>query len=259
MTIPLLKGRRLRDSDREVVVNHALAQKHFQNEDPRGHRIVFGEAGDWLIIVGVVSDVKTSGLASAPEPATYYPYRHATPSSDVGLILRSPLAAGTIASELRRMVAEIDVNQPAATIEAMNERLSTSVSGPRFAAALLAAFASLALLLGILGVYGVMACRVQWQLRELAVRQALGAGPADVIQQVLRQGLSVILPGVTLGLAGALAASRFIASLLYGVKANDPRTLALVAAALVAVALAAWCIPAIRAAHIDPMDALRSE
>jgi hypothetical protein len=176
VTIPLLKGRRLRDSDREVVVNHALAQKHFQNEDPRGHRIVFGEAGDWLIIVGVVSDVKTSGLASAPEPATYYSYRHATPSSDVGLILRSPLAAGTIASELRRMVAEIDVNQPAATIEAMNERLSTSVSGPRFAAALLAAFASLALLLGILGVYGVMACRVQFATSRTGRSPSAGSG-----------------------------------------------------------------------------------
>lgn len=83
MTIPLLKGRLLLDSDREVVVNHSLAQKYFQNEDPLGHRIVFGEAGDWLIIVGVVSDVKTSGLASAPEPAIYYSYRRATPSSDV--------------------------------------------------------------------------------------------------------------------------------------------------------------------------------
>lgn len=239
-------------------MNHALAQKYFQNEDPLGHRIVFGEAGDWLIIVGVVSDVKTSGLASALEPAIYYSYRRATPSSDVGLILRSPPAAGTIASELRRMVVEIDVNQSMATIEAMTSASARLFQGhaspPR------SWLRSLRLrCCSESSESTVRACRVQWQLRELAVRQALGAGPADVIQQVLRQGLSVILPGVTLGLAGALAASRFIASLLYGVKANDPRTLALVAAALVAVALAACCIPAIRPAHIDPMDALRSE
>lgn len=259
MAIPLLKGRLLRDSDRDVVVNRALVRKYFPNEDLLGHRIVFGEAGDWRTIAGVVGDVKTSGLASAPEPAIYYSYRGATPSSDVGLILRSPLAAGAIASELRRMVAEIDTSQPIATIEAMNERLSTSVSGPRFAAVLLAAFALLALVLGSLGVYGVMACRIRWQLRELAVRQALGASPRDVIRQVMRQGLSVVLPGVVLGVAGALAASRSLASLLYGVKANDPRTLALVAAVLVAVALAACSIPAIRAARVDPMDALRSE
>jgi hypothetical protein len=260
MGIPLLSGRTPRDNDREVAINHALAQKYFRGEDPIGHRIVFGESsGEWRRIAGVVGDVKTSGLASAPEPAVYYSYRAAIPSQDAGLVLCSRLSAGTIAAGLRKAVAAIDPNQPIATVESMPERLNTSVAGPRFTAALLAIFATLALLLGVIGVYGVMACRVRWQTRELAVRHALGARPSDVLQHILRQALRVILPGIAAGVAGSLAASRLIAGLLYDMRPTDARTLATVAFMLAVTALAACWFPAMRAARVDPAATLRQD
>lgn len=259
MNIPLLNGRLVRDNDPDIVINRALAEKYFPREDPIGHRIVFGEASDWRTIVGVVGDVKTSGLAAAPEPAVYYSYRRAATSPDVGVILRSRLTTRVIAGELRRAVADIDPNQPLATVETMNARLSTSVSAPRFAAAMLTAFASLALLLGIVGVYGVMACRVRWQSRELALRQALGASPEDLIRMVLQKGLWVVIPGVMAGLAATLAAGHLLASLLYGVKANDPLTLAIVSVLLLGAGLAACYVPALKAGRGDLATVLREE
>ena len=141
----------------------------------------------------------------------------------------------------------------------MNDRLSESVSGPRFTALLLVAFAALAVVLGLIGVYGVMGCRVRWQLRELAVRQALGAQQRDVIWHVLRQGSGIILPGLLIGLLGAISLSRSLASMLYQVSPHDPLTLAAVSTSLVAVALLACWIPALRAARSDPLDLLRHD
>jgi putative ABC transport system permease protein len=141
----------------------------------------------------------------------------------------------------------------------MDQRLTESVAGPRFTAALLAAFAALALFLGIAGIYGVMGCRVRWQFRELAVRQALGARRGDIIRHVLWQGIAIIAAGFGLGLAGSLAATRWMRSMLYEISPADPATFAAVSAILIAVALLACCIPAARAASLDPLPALRQE
>src|SRR5262249_38053108 len=158
---------------------------------------------------------KTSGLASSPEPTVYLAYRQTGAQTEIGLVVRSPLSAGVIAAELRQAVVELDPNQPVASVQSMDDRLNASVSGPRFTALLLFAFAGLAIVLGLVGVYGVMGCRVRWQLRELAVRQALGAQRRDVIRHVLRQGIGVILPGVLIGLSGAIALGRLLAAMLY--------------------------------------------
>ena len=259
--IPLLRGRLFSSSDRfEVaVVNRALAGKYFRGENPIGQHISFGATRSWFEIVGIVADVKTSGLNAAPEPAVYYPYSPKEAFADVGVIVKSPLSEAVIGDELRRAVAAIDPNQPISTIETLNTRLSDSVSKPRFVAALLAAFAALAAILGIIGVYGVVACRVRWQMRELAVRQALGAQPGDVIRHVLRQGLTLIAVGVIAGIAGSLALSRALVGMLYEVRGNDPVTLISVAVMLSAVALAACWIPARRAARVDPLVLLRYE
>ena len=141
----------------------------------------------------------------------------------------------------------------------MGDRLSESVSKPRFTTALLCAFAGLAVVLGMIGVYGVMGCRVRWQLREVAVRQALGAQHSDVVWHVLRQGFGIILPGLCLGLLGSAALSRVLSSMLYEVPANDPLTLATVSAGLIGIALLACWIPAMRAARVDPLEALRHD
>jgi putative ABC transport system permease protein len=268
MGIPLLKGRLLEDSDAEnatpvVVVNQTLTRRYFNGENPIGRRIRTGNGNGgptpWYTIAGVVGDVKTSGLAAAPEPTVYLPYRQTDGLTDVGLVMRSPLDAGVIADELRKTVTSLDPNQPVASIQAMDVRLNESVSKPRFTTVLLGAFAGLAVVLGLIGVYGVMGCRVRWQLRELAVRQALGAQRRDVVWHVLRQGLGIILPGLCLGLAGSLALSRLLSGMLYEVSATDPLTLLAVSAALIGAALLACWIPAMRAARVDPLVSLRQD
>ncbi|MGA3189691.1 MAG: FtsX-like permease family protein, partial [Bryobacteraceae bacterium] len=260
LKIPLLQGRLFDHVGNVVVVNRALVEKYFQKENAIGQRIRFGaNTAPWCEIVGVVAGVKTSGLAAAPEPAVYYPYRQSDQMSNVGLILRSPLSAGVVAGELRNAVLSIDPNQPVATVESLDDRLTQSVSTPRFTAALLCAFAGLAASLGIIGVYGVVSCRVRWQMRELAVRQALGAQPRDVISLVLRQGLGMIAGGIVAGLAGSLALGRLLSGMLYEVRANDPVIMIGAAVLLSAVAFAACWIPARRAAGVDPLVLLRYE
>jgi predicted permease len=262
LQIPLLKGRLFNSSDRPqvVVVNRALVERYFTGENPIGQSIRWGPKGSpWFEIIGIAGNVKTSGLDAAPEPAVYHPYSTAETTPDVGIIVRSPLSEDIIGNELRQAVIAIDPKQPVSTIAALNERLSDSVSKPRFVAALLSAFAALAAILGIIGVYGVVSCRVRWQMRELAVRQALGAQPHDVVSHVLRQAFSMIATGIAVGLGGSFALTRALSGMLYEVRANDPLTLALSATLLTIVALLACWIPARRAARVDPLVLLRYE
>jgi putative ABC transport system permease protein len=265
MGIALLQGRLFRDSDQEnatpvAVVNQALAHRYFKDVNPIGKRIEGGSnSSEWREIVGVVEDVKTSGLAAAPEPTFYLPYRQTDGLAQIGLVVRSPLDAGIIADELRKTVVSLDPNQPVASVEAMGDRLTESVAKPRFATAMLGAFAGLAAVLGIIGVYGVMAYRLRWQSRELALRLALGAQRGDVVRFLLLQAFGIILPGLGLGLLGSALLSRSLSSMLYDVSANDPVTLAAVSGGLTAVALLASYFPARRAAKVDPMVALRYE
>lgn len=263
--IPLVHGRLLAESDGAntppvVVVNQALVRRYFPDENPLGKRIRTGPDGEpWRTIAGIAGDVKTSGLAAAPEPTIYLPYSQAGSSTGMAVILRSALSPAVIATEFRKAVAEMDPAQPVATIRSMNDRLSASVSGPRFTALLLFGFAALAIVLGLIGVYGVMGCRVRWQLRELAVRQALGAQQPDVIRHVLSQGAAIIVPGVFLGLVGAISLGRLLASMLYEVSPHDPLTLLAVSAGLAGIALLACLAPAMRAARTDPLELLRHE
>jgi len=265
MGIPVLQGRLLQDSDAEnappvVIVNRALVRRYYDRENPMGKRVrTGGDDQPWRTIVGVVGDVKTSGLTSAAEPAVYLPYRQAGDLTNLGLVMRSPLDAGVVAIELRKIVANLDPNQPVASVQAMNDRLSESVSGPRFTTVLLFVFAGLAAVLGLVGVYGVMGCRIRWQLRELAVRQALGAQQKDVVWHVLRQGFAIIVPGLIAGLVGAVWLSRLLSSMLYEVPAHDPLTFATVSTGLVSVALLACYIPARRAARSDSLQTLRHD
>jgi predicted permease len=265
MRIPLLRGRLLEDSDSEnatpaAVVSGSLARRYFNGENPIGRRVrTGGDDHPWCAIAGVVGDVKTSGLTALPEPTIYFPYRQTDGLTEIGLVMRSPLDAGITASELRKVVASLDPDQPVSSIQAMEDRLSESVSKPRFTTALLCAFAGLAVVLGMIGVYGVMGCRVRWQLREVAVRQALGAQRSDVVWHILRQGFGIILPGLCLGLFGSVALSRLLSSMLYEIPANDPFTLVSVSAGLIGVALLACWIPAMRAARVDPLVSLRHD
>jgi putative ABC transport system permease protein len=259
MKIPLVQGRLFQDSDREnstlvAVVNRAVVRRYFPNEDPLGNRVRIGAREPWYTIVGVVGNVKMSGLAAAPEPAIYFHYRQRPPFGEIGLIASAPI---DIAGGIRKIVADLDRNQPIARIQTMSERLSESVSKPRFTTTLLFAFACFAAVLGLIGVYGVMACRVRWQFRELALRKALGAQGRDVTGHVLKQGIAIIVAGLCVGLIGAVTAARLLSTVLFEVSPRDPRTFAAVAAGLIATALLACWVPARRAAGIDPLIALR--
>jgi putative ABC transport system permease protein len=261
LQIPLLKGRLFDSSDRPqvAVINRALAERYFPGENPLGRHLRFGDDAPWFEIIGIVGDVKLSGLNAAAEPAIYYPESRENAIGVVGLILKSPLDASILAGEIRKTVAALDPSQAVSTVESLNARLSDSVSRPRFVALLLGAFAALAGVLGILGVYGVVSCRVRWQMRELAVRQALGAQPADVMRLVLAQGLTILAAGVAAGIAGSLALSRLLATLIYQVRPNDPVTLASAVIVLSAAAFMACWVPARRATRVDPLALLRYE
>ncbi len=263
MGIRLIRGRLIEESDTETaapvaVVNQALARRFFPN-GAIGRRVRTSGV-EWSTIIGIAGDVKTDGLASSVQPTIYFPYRQTGAAGTVEIVMRSRLGADKMGSALRSVVAELDAAQPVSNITTMDERLTESAARPRFTAALLGAFACLAMALGIIGVYGVMSCRVRWQLRELAVRHALGAQAWDISALILRQGMSIIAPGLVLGIAGSLVVGRALSGMLYRVAPDDPAMLAIAAAALGITALAACWIPASRAARVDdPMAAMRED
>jgi putative ABC transport system permease protein len=267
----LRRGRQLTDQDREgtlpvAVINEEMARTFLAGQDPLGHRIKLGDADSpfpWLSIVGVVGDVKHNGLEAEVKPQMYVPYQQPPlPGFNVTsmfLAVRSNVEPGTLAAAVRREVYALDQDQPVADIKTMNERLDESGAPRRFNMLLLTIFAALALLLAMVGIYGVMSYSVTQRTHEIGVRVALGAQSRDVLKLIVGQGMLLALIGVGLGLAGAFALTRLMTSLLFGVSPSDPLTFVSVALVLAAVALFACLIPARRATRVDPMEALRYE
>jgi predicted permease len=267
LQIPLLEGRLLRDSDRAqadpvVVVNEQFSRRYFPGENALGHRLQTGEIENvWSTIVGVVGDVKTSGLAAFPDPTVYTPYEQSDGQRirELGVLIRSALPVGAIAPAFRKIVHDLDPEQPIASIETLDERLNASVSRPRFAADVLSTFSCFGVLMAIIGVYGVLSCRTRAQLREIAVRQALGAQRGDIMANVLGHALRIVLPGLVCGLGLAMVGNRLLVSLLFGVKPTDPWVLIFVSCGITIAAFAASLLPALRASHLDPLVSLREE
>ncbi len=262
--IPLLRGRGFTDADREgapgvVLVSEALARRHWPGEDPIGGRIRFPGAGEeWRAVVGVVGDVKWERLTEEGRSALYTPLAQGR-TGPMRVVAKTTGDPRTLAASLRGIVAALDPQTPVSDVRTVDQRISSSVERPRFAMLLLAAFAGVALLLGAVGIYGVIAYTVGQRTREIGVRMALGARSGDVLRLVLAQGAGLALAGVALGVGIALAVTQALRSLLFGVGAADPLTFALVPLLLVGVALLASWIPARRAARVDPMVALRSD
>jgi len=265
MNIALLRGRVFTDQDtantpQAMVVSNAFVKRYFPNEDPIGRRIVFdGKDEKPREIVGVVADIRRNGLDVDVEPEMYVSYLQ-NPERRMNLVIRTVARdASQLTPAARAEVKAFDPNQIIWRAQTLEELLGTSVAPRRFNMLLLGIFAGVALVLAAVGLYGVMSYSVTWRTHEIGIRMALGAKRADVLRLVVRQGMTMTLIGLAIGLAGAFLLSRVLVGLLYGVSATDPLTFIGVSIVLLAVALLACLIPARRATRVDPIIALRTE
>jgi predicted permease len=264
--IPIVAGRGFNSADTETsrkvaVVNESLARKYFPGLNPIGRTF---EAG-WnqpirIEIVGVCGDAKYDHLRKDPEPTYYAPYwQNSNGIEQATFALATSLDAKTLAPTLRQVVQSIDRNLPLLDMRTQDEQIAASMRPERIFASLTAAFGVLALILACIGIYSIMAWMVSRRTNEIGIRMALGARSQQVQGMVLREAAWMTLLGVAVGVAGALALGRVVASLLYGLKSWDPMTFAASALLLILVALGASWIPARRAAGVDPIQALRHE
>jgi putative ABC transport system permease protein len=268
MGISVIRGREFTEQDRGragsapvVLVNQSLAKKLAGSQDVVGMHISGqdekGQSNWNTEIVGVVGDVRDATLRDAAEPEIYYPISQ-SPSNMLVLCVRSKNDPLNLISALRSRIWSVDKNLP---IEAqtMDELIRTSVAQPRFGTALLNAFGVLGVILALVGIYGVVSYAVSLRTREIGVRVALGAKPGDVLNLVIGHGLRLAGFGIAIGLVATLVLTKFMASLLFGIRAYDPLTFIVAPVLLAGVAIMACYIPARRAMRVDPMVALRYE
>jgi predicted permease len=265
--IPVVKGRGFAETDdasapHVVVISREAARRHFPGEDPIGQRIRlgWGSQADAVggTVIGVVGDVKESGLDEDHLAEIYLPYAQ-KPVEGTDVVLRTSVPPLSLATAVRGAVHQLDPDLPVARIETLMQIVSASIAEPRFYTTLLTAFASTALLLAALGLFGVISVGVSQRTREIGVRMALGARSGDVLRLVLREAATLAVVGVVIGLGAALALSRTLSSLLFNLSPRDPVAFAVAPLVLLLTAVVAALLPARRAAHVDPIEALRSE
>jgi putative ABC transport system permease protein len=270
MQIPVLRGRVFDQSDaiaspRTAVVDEEFVRRFYKpGEEPLGKRIYFGPAAatdstKYRTIVGVVGHTKHEGLDAAPRVQLYLPGSQMSGVNVMQVAVRTSGDPKTYVSAIRNAIHEIDHDMPMSQVNTLEVMVDNSMGQRRLSTVLLGTFAGLALLLASIGIYGVMSYTVAQRTRELGVRVALGASRQSVLGLVMRQGVTITLIGVSIGLAGAFGLTRVIATQLFGVKATDPATFGLVTVVLVAVAVAATLVPALRATRVDPLTALRED
>src|SRR5215213_2149505 len=265
MDIALLRGRVFTGSDtanspQVMVISNAFAKHYFPNEDAIGNRIILdGDDSTPREIVGVVEDVRRNGLDGDVQPEMYFSFVQ-KPERRLNLVIRSTTEdAAQLTPAARAEVKAFNPQQIIWRAQTLEQLLSTSVAPRKFNMLLLGIFAGVALVLAAVGLYGVMSYSVSWRTQEIGIRMALGAKRTDVLRMVVRQGMTMTLIGLALGLVGVIAMSRVLAGLLYGVSPTDPLTFTGVSIVLLAVALLACLIPARRATRVDPIVALRAE
>jgi putative ABC transport system permease protein len=261
MRVPLLHGREFSDADdakapKVVIVNESFARRYWPNENPVGKHIVVGRGPAPDEVVGVAADIKNKGLDQETQAQLYLPFKQ-LPWSDMNLLVRTAVAPKSILSAVRAQISVVDPDQPITNIQTVDELMDNSRSQPRFTMLLLGTFSATALLLAIIGIYGVLSYSVVQRQQEFGIRLALGAEYGDILREVVRQGLMLAGAGIAVGLAAALLLTRLMASLLYKVSARDAMTFVFTPVIFVIIALLASYLPARRATKIDPIEALR--
>ena len=263
LQIPLLQGRQFTAQDKSdapftIIVNDILAARLWPNENPIGKRLRVGFEDKQREVIGVVGSIKQTTLDAKARPAMYMPHLQA-PTPGLTLLVRTRGEPLSMAAAVRQEVRAIDRDVPVTQVQTMEKVLGASVAQPRFSMLVVGLFAVLALFLSAVGIYGVMAYAVSRRAHEIGVRMALGAGANQVLKLVLKDGMTLALAGIALGLIGAFALTRLMASLLFGIGAKDPATFISVAVFLALIAFIACYIPARRATKVDPLIALRNE
>ena len=263
MGVPLVKGRlfderEVKDAQQTVIVNENLAQRFWPNQDPIGKRLERGDTEPWRNVVGVVRDTKQFSVDMEP-PISIYHSHEQFPIGTMFVVVRSSADAGTLTSSITKEIRALDPELPAFEFRTMDQRLSDALSRRRFSTFLLGVFATVALILAAIGLYGVLAYSVTQRTQEIGIRMALGAQPGRIMMTVVRSSLVLSVVGVVIGLAGAFVLTRLLSSLLYGVSATDTTTFVTPPIILLVVAFLASYFPARRAARVDPTVALRSE
>jgi len=266
MGIPLMQGREFTDRDREgaptvLMVNETAARRYWPGQSPVGSHLSFTTGRTqpaWLEIVGVVKDVLHDSLEQPAKPTIYLPFLQGPPDFAV-TVVRTGIDPAALTSAVREAIAAVDKDQPVMMSRTMTDILADSVAQRRFNTVLIVAFGALALILAVVGVYGLMAYIVMQRTHEMGVRIALGAERSDVMKLVLARGFRLTLIGISFGIAMALILTRFLSKLLFNVPETDPATFIAVSACLGGIALLASYLPARRAMQADPMVALRYE
>jgi putative ABC transport system permease protein len=266
MRIRLHTGRYFTEGDsasapKVAIVSQSMARRMWPNQDPIGKRVKLEEDAAWVTVAGVVSDIRQTDLDAEETAALYFPHAQKTQEwlNWMTLVVQTRPELGSMASAIRAQVWAVDKDQPVAEIAPLEQYVTESAAMPRLRTWLLASFSLAALLLAVIGIYGIVQYSVSRRIHEIGVRVALGATPASVVALILRGGMKLILIGVAIGLAGAAVATRFLSTLLFKVKPDDAATFLGVPLLLTLVALLATYLPARRALRVDPAIALRQE
>ena len=260
--MPLIKGRVFEETDKDkaplvAIINQTMARHRWGDEDPIGRRVSFDRGETWVTIVGIVGDVKQYGLGSQITDELYSPMAQNFGGNT--LLFRTASDPMTMARVMRELVYDVDPDTAVDNVQTLEQVRTESLASPRLTTILMSLFAGLALVITAAGIAGVMALSVSQRTNELGIRMALGATSGRVMAMVMRQGMTMVVTGLGLGVVGALALTRLMTSLLFSVEPTDPVTFLAVGTVLIAVAALSCFIPARRVTTIDPMIALRSE
>jgi putative ABC transport system permease protein len=263
MRVPLLQGREFSERDdakapHAVLINDTLARRYWPGQNAVGKHLLVGRLTSPSVIIGVLGSIRNQSLTQDVQPEIYVPLTQ-YPSLNLNLIVRTNGDPHSMFSAVRERIHSIDKDQPVTRVQTMEELLDAGAAQPRLTTWLLAGLSLTALTLAIVGIYGVIACSVAERTQEMGIRIALGAARTDILRIVLRQGFTLAIAGIAIGIGVSLALARVMGTLLYQVSATDPLTYIAGPGLFAAVALLASYLPARRATRVDPMIALRAD